>query len=338
MKFAALLINKINKRMKAKDFFNVRNLFIMFYLILCTACSKESEITITTESGISGECTWILTEYSPKSDDPVWRKLTISGNGAMEDYQLINFWGATNPSEWYLVDTIIINDGVTTIGDYAFYRCFHLKSIIIANSVTRIGDGAFSQSNLIESVAIPNNVIYIGKESFKSCSGLSNVTIPNSVIHIGSGAFEDCSFLTSVTMSNNLKEIGAGVFAGCDTLFSKPSSGIESSFLPNDDFWREGNTPLTLDGWYSQTYNVSLNGKLTSLSFTFHDKYDELGIDDCVYIETDAKRTYPIQQTGDNYVLDLKDVNSILIKSIRPGHAYVPYSQEITLNDMTFYK
>ncbi|MCL2650554.1 MAG: hypothetical protein FWD60_05945 [Candidatus Azobacteroides sp.] len=95
---------------------------------------------------------------------------------------------------------------------------------------------------------------------------------------------------------------------------------------------------IRLDGWYNETCRISLNGNFTSLSFTFRDKYDELEIEDCVYIEADSKRVYPIQQTGDNYILDLKDVDMLFIKSIRPGKDWTPYSQEITLNNVMFHK
>jgi len=275
---------------------------------------EETNITITTESGISGECTWILDEYHNISEDSYWRILTISGNGAMEDYQMNHWWDASNPWRQMDVDTIIVNNGVTSIGDYAFTGQIFLKYITIPNSVIRIGSGALG-----------------------SCWALTDVTIPESVTHIGSEAFAGCDHLTSVTIPKNLKEIGAGVFRSCSELFSEHSSGIES-FLPNDSFWKEGKNPFTLDGWYYETYEVSLNGEFTSLSFTFRDKYDELGIEDCVYIETDSKRVYPIQQTGDNYVLDLKDVDILFIKSIRPGKSWTPYSQEITLNDILFHR
>ena len=104
--------------------------------------------------------------------------------------------------------------------------------------------------------------------------------------HIGSGAFSDCRDLTAVTIPKNLKEIGAGVFLQCGIYSNEQSIEIES-FLPNDSFWKEGKTPFKLDGWYRETYEVSINGEFTSLSFTFRDKYDELGIEDCVYVESD---------------------------------------------------
>jgi hypothetical protein len=133
-----------------------------------------------------------------------------------------------------------------------------------------------------------------------------------------------------------VREIGVGVFGDCEALFSNPSGGI-SSFLSNDDFWKEGETPLRLDGWYNETYRVLLNGKFTSLRFTFRDKYDERGINECVYIEANSRRIYPRHQTGERFIIDLRGVNELLIRSIRPGKEGVPYSREITLDNVIFH-
>ena len=106
---------------------------------------------------------------------------------------------------------------------------------------------------------------------------------------------------------------------------------------------RTANT-IKLDGWYNETFKILLNGDFTSLSFAFRDKYNELGIDDCVHIialyieEEDYKRIYPIQQKGYNFIVDLKDVDELIIKSIHPGKSWVPYSQEIILTNVMFHK
>ena len=82
-----------------------------------------------------------------------------------------------------------IPNNVTSIGDYAFYRCSGLTSVTIPNSVTSIGDHAFYGCSKLTSVTIPNSVTSIEWDAFRSCFNLTSVTIPNSVTSIKSFAF-----------------------------------------------------------------------------------------------------------------------------------------------------
>ena len=89
--------------------------------------------------------------------------LTISGKGKMYDYSNNN----RAPWEGYgKVKRIKIGDGVTTIGDYAFYDCGMPTSVTIPNSVTEIGDYAFYNCSELTSVTIPNSVTRIGRLGF----------------------------------------------------------------------------------------------------------------------------------------------------------------------------
>ena len=93
--------------------------------------------------------------------------LTISGTGDMTNYS------SREPAPWYSrcseIEKVVIKDGVTSIGDCAFYGCSSLTSVTIPNSVTSIG-----------------------VDAFLDCSSLTSVTIPNSVTSIGDGAFYYC--------------------------------------------------------------------------------------------------------------------------------------------------
>ena len=142
--------------------------------------------------------------------------LTITGKGEMRDYLY------PNRAPWSKSDIkrVIIGDGVTTIGEDAFYGCNTLTSVTIPNSVTKIGEHAFRGCSALTSVTIPNSVTTIGYYAFGGCSALTSVTIPNSVIEIVSSAFEECSALTSVTIPNSVTKIGGSAFSGCSALTS----------------------------------------------------------------------------------------------------------------------
>jgi len=126
--------------------------------------------------------------------------LTISGTGAMPtDF---TYSGSNNP--WYSqrasITSVVIEDGVMTIGQYTFYQHTGLTSVTIGNSVTSIGQYAFSYCTGLTSVTIPNSVTSIGDEAFYECTKLTTVTIPASVTSIGSYAFYGCTGLTAINV------------------------------------------------------------------------------------------------------------------------------------------
>ena len=102
----------------------------------------------------------------------------------------------------YDLVSILIPDGVISIGGSAFQGCYELTSITIPNGVTSIGDEAFEDCSSLTSIAIPDGVTSIGNWAFSDCDSLTSITIPDSVTSIGYGAFYWCSSLTSVTFEN----------------------------------------------------------------------------------------------------------------------------------------
>ena len=191
----------------------------------------------------SGRCgdsiTWTLDDSG---------NLTLSGSGEMWNYGIV-----TSPFKDYGIKTVTIGDGITSIGDYAFYSCRGLTELTLPNSVTSIGN--------------PNSVTSIGNSAFGGCSGLEKITvdggnkrydsrdncnsiietgtntlivgcknsvIPNSVTSIGDGAFRGCSGLTELILPNSVTSIGEYAFYYC--------SELTELTLPNS---------VTSIGWYA---------------------------------------------------------------------------------------
>ena len=147
--------------------------------------------------------------------------LTLSGKGAMKSFGTVDDYGPK--PMWYASDSvkkIVIENGITTIGNETFYGCEALTSVTIPDSVTSIGKYAFAYCSKLESITIPDSVISIDSKAFGECRNLKTITIPDSVTSLGENAFFYCTNLTSVKLSNNLECIEDATFFFCESLES----------------------------------------------------------------------------------------------------------------------
>ena len=142
--------------------------------------------------------------------------LTISGTGTMKDYDYNNNPSPANQKKGS-VKKVVIKDGVTSIGNFAFYNCTSLTSITIPDSVTSIELAAFNNCNNLTSITIPDSVTSIGDSAFELCNKLSSITLSNNITSIGNWAFHGCH-LTSITIPDSVTSIGAMAFYSCSNL------------------------------------------------------------------------------------------------------------------------
>ena len=159
--------------------------------------------------------------------------LTISGTD-MPDYNTSN-----KRTPWYSrreeIKKVVIEDGVTNIGKYAFYVCTNLTSITIPNSVTSIGSQAFWDCENLTSITIPNSVTSIESQAFWNCVNLPSITIPNSVTSIGSQAFYSCYGLSSIIVEEGNKYYDSrdNCNAIITTKYNTLIIGCKNTVIPN---------------------------------------------------------------------------------------------------------
>lgn len=142
--------------------------------------------------------------------------LTISGKGKMKSYNY-------NSTPWYNIRTSIkrvsIEDGVSSIGKYAFYNCSSLTDITIPHGVASIAPHVFGGCDSLTNIIIPDSVTTIEYAAFNSC-GLTNITIPSSVASIEGAAFAGCMSLTEIVLPKSVSSLGEEAFYGCSNLTS----------------------------------------------------------------------------------------------------------------------
>lgn len=156
-------------------------------------------------------------KLTKNTDDPDTYTLTIGGEGAMYNYgntYITVPWDAQKSR----ITSVVIEDGVTSIGDNTFEDCSALKSVSGMKGVTSLGKWAFYKCTSLESFAIPSGVKSIPDCLFYDCSKLNSVTIHNQVASIGSSAFLGCSILKTLSIPDSVQTIGYYAFGGCNEL------------------------------------------------------------------------------------------------------------------------
>lgn len=110
------------------------------------------------------------------------------------------------------VKSVVLPDGVSTLGNYAFNKCASLATVSLGNSLTAIGNYVFSGCSAIESLVIPNSVTSIGSYAFEKCTKLTSATLGTGISSIPDYMFSSCSALTSVVLPENITGIGKYAF------------------------------------------------------------------------------------------------------------------------------
>ena len=167
--------------------------------------------------------------------------LVISGNGKMPDYDEMMWHRRKSCTPWgkdyEKIKTIVIQEGVTHIGNFAFCIPFSRKgnldtyptyhNVSIPNTVKSIGNDAFGYSNL-KQVIIPESVESIGESAFEACLLLNSVNIKGPIKTIEAGTFSHCKSLESIELPNTITSIEGRVLEG-----AFESSGLRTITIPS---------------------------------------------------------------------------------------------------------
>lgn len=223
------------------------NLFLQIFLSILQVQVFAVETTeeITRNYEIKAEETWDISLNNDESVIAKWtrkdRTIVISGTGEMKN------WNYSSKESWHnthyadIVEKIVIEEGVTNIGKYAFAKCDGLKSVIIPESVTKIKanafydsrnlvdvvlpekitsleDGIFQRCEALKQIKIPESVTTIGKNTFSECTNLESIIIPEKVTIIDDSAFYSCSKLTKIEIPESVTSLGNFPFSKCSNL------------------------------------------------------------------------------------------------------------------------
>ena len=152
--------------------------------------------------------------FGVHSDLKELEKVTIKNSASDKEYVLYNC-GLNNLDA---LKTVVLPEGITKIGDSAFYDCKSLEEINIPESVTAIGDHAFVNCTSLEKIEIPDGVKEIGESAFGGCTNIKKFNIPEEVSAIGNGAFYDCISLEEINIPEGVTTISTYAFKGDSSL------------------------------------------------------------------------------------------------------------------------
>lgn len=155
-------------------------------------------------------------------------ELVISGSGRIQNY-------TTGKTPWYsyrwILRKVVIEEGITEIGDFAFYGCSRLTELQLPQSLRRIGSSAFGYCPRLETLTLPAGLRTIEENAFKFCSALRELELPAGLTQVGQSAFLSCVNLEKLTVSSRRLQIGRNAFYLCDQLAGVVYAGTREEWF-----------------------------------------------------------------------------------------------------------
>ena len=183
-------------------------LLLAAVMVISLASCGSSKVNADDASGTHGALTWSYVKDT--------KTLTVSGSGEMANFENGDaaVWLAVRAS----AETLVVSEGITSIGNYAFYYMPVLTAVTLPSTLTVIGDYGFGYCNSLEEIAIPDGLTTVGKGAFEGCGSLKSIYLPAGVNAIGERAFAYCYSMTSALITGEPAFIGSETFKNCTSL------------------------------------------------------------------------------------------------------------------------
>ena len=280
----------------------------------CPDCDKVVEKGYT--YWIEDNLTWKLYEDGT---------LNISGTGAMKNYGYSNnrspvFWNTD-------VTSIVIEEGVTSIGNEAFHLCRNLISITIPKTLKSIGNNAFYDCTSLTSVTIPGNVESIGESAFYYCDNLTDVTLQDGVKSIGDAAFIWCNNLTNIVLPNSMTSIGYYAFKDCTSLTSITIPDSVTS-IGNDAFYNCSSLKTISLSCKSSLKRSNFGEQADLVSYTNQHILTKTAAKAATCTENGNKEYWTCEHCGKYFLSD--DTNPETAKAVELSETVIPASHKLT--------
>ena len=186
---------------------------IITAMVLTVCCFASCGNAASNPDSASGE--WENISWSYSKDTHV---LSISGSGKMPDAASAAElpWASVRGA----VTEVKVGEGVSAIGDYAFYSMKKLEKVSIAEGVETLGVCSFAFCSSLEDVKLPTSLTKLGESTFEGCAALNEITVPANVSDIGERAFAFCRNLSALTVEGKPAQIKSWTFKDCVKLES----------------------------------------------------------------------------------------------------------------------
>lgn len=262
--------------------------------------------------------------------------LTLTGSGAMCDYAYSSS-GGDDVSPWREfemgndIKKIVVGDGITSIGSYAFYKCGEVTEVSLPAGLKKIGRTAFESCKKLKNINLPDGLETIDDYAFSLCSALESIVIPDSVTDLGGSVFFNCYNLVSANIPAGITELNVDLFWGCTKLNSITAIPDQITKIGYSVFEKCSSlTEITLPAGLQEIEYDAFNNCSALTKITIDESNENYTTVDGVLYNKDKTVlvSYPIGNERDSFTTP-----STLTKIMSNSFAYSKNLKEVTLNE-----